>query len=90
MSFVSAYYKKKESFGLGHMFNVFWLMLTIMAVGTLLTYNSVCLHNGNCDVLSWLIVVVLVGITIFHITWAVYKTVKEKTIESKPPTEESN
>ena len=78
MSIVSSYYKRKETFGLGHVFNLVWMLITIIIAGIFLAYNAVCLNKGNCAILSWLIVIMLVGLTIFHFVWGIYKTVVEK------------
>jgi len=78
MSFVSKYYKLMLSEGRGKLLNMLWIFSIIVVGGILLVYNVQCTITGQCEVLAWLITGILFALTVFNITWGIYKTVTYK------------
>lgn len=75
MSFVSKYYKDRESWGLGHVANVTWMLLVGIVVSVLLVFNVQCTIDGNCRPLAITITVLVAMITFAEMGWGIYKTI---------------
>lgn len=79
MSFVSQYYKDwmNAKWG-GRWVNFSWMMGILLIFAILMVFNVECTINGQCRYMALTLTAVVVILSILHMSWGIYHTVKYK------------